>query len=273
MEFGRGRDYLLQRDNDLFQVLCALKANRRQRAERGVAFVEGVAPIKMAIASGLAPLALIHAGKEGLSDWANGLLARFPQADGIELSPELLGRLSEREEASELIALLPMPPMDLGRLGFSRPPFIVVLDRPSNPGNLGSILRSADAFGADAVILHGHACSPFDPAAIRASLGAAFSLSLAHAESLDEVRGFFAGLRAAWPGFKLYGSDSGGGLCLDSLSLTRPLALAFGNEARGLSQRLKEEADGILAIAMVGRVDSLNLACAASIVMSRVARA
>lgn len=256
-----------------FQVLMALKSNRRKRAERGEALIEGVAPIKVAVSRSWPLRAFCYARPDRLSDWALSVIRDRPQARRLRLSPDLMSRLSDKDEPSELLAVAELSSVSLGEIQLESDSVVVVLDRPGNPGNLGSILRSAEAFGARALITLGHGADPFDPACIRASLGAVFSLPLAREPSMADFSAWLGRERSRRPGLAVLGTDSGGSLDFDQAPLRPPLVLLFGNEAKGLSQSLKALVDGIVSIPMRGAVNSLNLACAASIFLHRAARA
>jgi 23S rRNA (uridine2479-2'-O)-methyltransferase len=254
-----------------FQVLMALKANRRKRAERREFIIEGVAPLKVALSRGWPIRAFCYARPESLSDWARGVIEGRSEVERIRLSPELMAELSDKEEPSELIAVAGMQWIELDEVELNRDSLVVVLDRPGSPGNLGSVTRSAEAFGARALVTIGHGADPFDPACLRASLGAAFALPLAREPSMEEFAAWLARERGRLPELAVLGTDSGGELNYESAPLRPPCVLLFGNEAKGLSLALNALCDGIVSIPMRGAVNSLNLACAATIFIHRAA--
>lgn len=256
-----------------FQVLMALKANRRKRAERREFIIEGVAPLKAALARRWPIRAFCYSRPESLSDWARGVVLGSGGVERIRLSPQLMAELSDKDEPSELIAVAAMEWAGLDGLALDGHSLVVVLDRPGSPGNLGSVTRSADAFGARAIITIGHGADPFDPACLRASLGASFALPLVREPSMEEFAAWLGRERARLPGLSVLGTDSGGELSFDSAPLRPPCVLLFGNEAKGLSLALKALCDGIVSIPMRGAVNSLNLACAATLFIHRAASA
>jgi rRNA methylases len=265
-EKGRqGDEIILDRENDLFQVLSALKSNRRKRSELGELFVEGVAPIKAAARSGCEFARFAYVEYGGLSDWAKGLVSEHPEAARVRVASSIMAKLSDREEGSELLATVRKRELDLSMARLPPEPFVLVIDRPSNHGNLGSILRSCDAFGVDLLVTTGHGVDLFDPTVVRASLGAAFSTQALHEESSGRLEDWLSGLKAADPAFRIVGTDSNSSVDVSEARLARPMALLLGNEAKGLSVRLKAFVDQMVRIPMVGAVDSLNVACAASI--------
>lgn len=256
----------ISKENATFQVLLALKTNRRKRNELGEIFVEGVSAINHAVGAGLAVRRIIRSAGTRLSDWAAGLIAGHRHAQEIELSEELYSALSDRDEPSEILATFERP-VHVDEAG-DEMPLVVIVDRPSNHGNLGAIVRSANAFGVTEVIIVGHGVDEYDPAVIRASTGAVFRTPIRHLESLRELRELTESLRARYPGLRIVGTDSEGDTELsDATASVGAAIILIGNEAKGLSVQLKELADVIVRIPMRGAVDSLNVACAASIVM------
>jgi TrmH family RNA methyltransferase len=187
----------------------------------------------------------------------------------VELAPDLFAELSGKTTPGELIALLELPRDDLGRIGAVDSPLLVVCDRPASPGNLGSIVRSAEAFGADAVLVTGHAADPYDPQAVRASLGALFAVPVL---SHEAPRRLVEELRERWPELRLVGTSARGSALLGDSDLRGAVGLVFGNEASGLSDAWQELCDAQVAIPIHGVVSSLNLAAAAAIVLAEAAR-
>jgi 23S rRNA (guanosine2251-2'-O)-methyltransferase len=139
------------------------------------------------------------------------------------------------------------------------PAAILVLDRVTNPGNVGMVLRTATAAGLDGVLLPRRGSPAIDPLVIKASAGVAFRAPVLRAATAEEG---CAALRGA--GFTVFGLDAGGASLLDA-ELPRRVALVLGNETVGLSPAVRAECDGILAIPMQGGVESLNVASAAAV--------
>jgi tRNA G18 (ribose-2'-O)-methylase SpoU len=268
------RPLRITKPNSTFQIIQALKENRTKRAELGEVFVEGITPIKNALRAGKSIKRIIYTTHEALSDWSRKLLLAHENAQLISLETTLFDTLSDKSDPSELLVTIVKEDAKLEQMLVPRDPFVVVLDRPGNHGNLGSIVRSANAFGADLIIISGHGVDPFDPTAIRASTGAIFFTKVCHAESVEQLREWIATARTRHAGLTVLGTDSESDVSLAEYSpIRRPVVLLIGNEAKGLSVRLKSLADRMIRIPMNGEVDSLNVACAASIVMYEISRA
>jgi TrmH family RNA methyltransferase len=158
-----------------------------------------------------------------------------------------------------------MPPDDLSRL--DPVGLTVVFDRPTQPGNLGTLSRSADAFGASALVVTGHAADPFDPRAVRSSTGSLFALTVVRAPSHREV------LDWSRPhGIRVVGTDETGSVDVRDADLTGPLIVVVGNETNGMTAAWREACDVLVSIPMAGSASSLNAATAGSIVLEEAYR-
>ena len=268
---GRG-PRRIERRNARFQQWQALLANRTKRTRSGEMLVQGVRPITQAIAHGHEIRTLLSDGRENPSRWARELLAA-PPCPVVELAPELMAELGERSDgAPELLAVVAMPADDLGRITTGQAPVVVVFDRPTGPGNIGSLARSVDALGGAALIVTGHAADPWDPAAIRASTGSVFAVPVLRAASHREVLEWLESRRAAGEAWSVVGLDEAGGHELADVDLAGPTLLVVGNETVGMSAGWREACDTIAEIPMGGSASSLNASVAGSLALYEVSR-
>jgi tRNA G18 (ribose-2'-O)-methylase SpoU len=155
--------------NAAFQRLEVLQRNRTKRHRYGEFVVEGVRAINSAIANGWTIRAFAYARERELSRWATSILAASSAESHFEIAPELFDRLSGKEEPSELLAVLAMRPDSLDRITVTGGMTVVVIDRPVSPGNVGTIIRSCDAFGVSGLMVTGHGVDLYDPATIERS--------------------------------------------------------------------------------------------------------
>jgi len=262
--------------NARFQQWESLLGNRGKRQRAGEFVVQGVRPITLAAEFGWRFRALVYDAERPLSGWAEGML-RDVDAVRVAMSPGLLADLGEKaEDPPELVAVVEMPDDDLDRIPAGRTAgerFLgVVLDRPASPGNLGSIIRSADAFGADGIIVAGHAADVYDPRTVRASTGSLFARPVVRCPSHREVAAWVAARRAADGPVVLAGTDEHGDLDVFDFDFTQPVLLVVGNEATGLSGAWRELCDQVVRIPMTGAASSLNAANAATAVLYEIAR-
>ncbi|MGO1198790.1 MAG: RNA methyltransferase [Brachybacterium sp.] len=262
----------LERRNALFQQWQSLLTNRTKRTRGGEMIVQGVRPITQAIAQGVQIRALLSDGRAQPSRWARDLL-ESPAAPVVEVAPELMAELGEREDgAPELLALAAVPSEALDRLTPTDSAVVVVFDRPSGPGNIGSLARSADALGAEGLLITGHSADAWDPAAIRASTGSIFALPVLRVPSHREVLEWIAARRALGEPWTVLGLDEAGGHELSAEDLSGPTLVVIGNETVGMSAGWREACDVIAEIPIGGSASSLNAAVAGSIALYEIQR-
>lgn len=256
----------ITRENARFQQWEALLTNRTKRHRNREFLVQGVRPITRAVDERWTVRALLRA-EDSSSAWADELWTAV-DAEKVVLSPKLHARLSGREEGAELVAVVEMPDDGVERLaGTTRPHGpIVVFDRPTNPGNIGTLARSADAFGAGALVVTGHAADPYDPQAVRASTGSLFALTILRVPAPGPVVDF-----AHAHGYRILGTDEHGSDLAD-VDLSGRVVIVVGNETHGLASGWRSACDEIASIPMVGSASSLNAAVAGSIVLHAALR-
>lgn len=266
------RTLLVSTANSAFQVLESLTANRVKRHKTRTFLVEGVRPITTALARGWTFEALIHESGVRLSSWAADVIARAEPPIRYEMTPDLLARLSRKDETSEMIALLRMPEDDLARIPVGPGLLAAVMDRPTNPGNLGTLIRSCDAFGLAGLVVTGHGVDVYDPATITASRGSLFALPVVQAESHADVLAWVESARATIGRCDLVGADEQGDTDLAAHDFSVPTVLVLGNETHGLSRAWREACDARVRIPMAGSASSLNVSVAGSIVLYEATR-
>ena len=259
-------------ENSAFQVLESLVSNRAKRHRSRTFVLEGVQPITQALAHGWSFDAVIHESGAPLSDWATGVIARANAPVRYEMTPELLARLSGKTDASELLAVVRMRDDSFARIPVETTLLAVVMDRPGNPGNLGTLIRSCDALGAHGLIVTGHAVDPYDPATITASRGSLFALPVVQAASHAEVLRWVAAVRDQLGWCHLVGADEQAGTDLAAHDFTAPTVLVVGNETHGLSRAYRDACDATVRIPMAGSASSLNVSVAASIAIYEATR-
>jgi TrmH family RNA methyltransferase len=233
--------------NAEFQVLQALTTNRQTRNREHAFVVHGVRNIDAAFAHGWTVRAALTPLGAKPSAWASGVVDRVD--DAVELAPALFDELAERDDRPEVLLVVEKRRAALVTTGV-----VTVLDRPANPGNIGTIIRTTDALGGSAVVVLGHAADPYDPRCVRASTGSFFAVPVIEFDTLG-----------AWD-VPLVATDEHGDTSLDDLPAA-PVAYLFGNETTGLSRALRDRAERTVAIPMRGTASSLNVAAAHAIVL------
>lgn len=194
---------------------------------------------------------------------------RHPElaAGAAEISERDAAALSETVTPQGLVAVCRLAQPSLTEVLGRRPRLLVVLVEPNEPGNLGAVLRTADAAGADAVVLDG-GVDAYNGKVVRATAGSLFHLPLVSAAATEVV---------AARQLTSLATTGSGKVSLDELAdagtLAEPTAWLFGNEARGLPEQLLQQADHTVRVPIYGRAESLNLAAAAAICLYSSARA
>jgi RNA methyltransferase, TrmH family len=182
----------------------------------------------------------------------------------IVLPDRLFGGIAATETSQGVMALIRLPEWDAGELLRGDAP-VVVLDGIQDPGNAGTIVRAAEAFGAGGVIFVKGTVSPYNPKTLRASAGSLFRIPFIEGLEAEAARVFLAGR-----GVPVYAATASGGLSLHEVDLTRRCAIVIGSEGRGVGETLQTGATG-LRIPTV-EVESLNAAVAASVILYEAKR-
>ncbi len=252
--------------NPTIKALRALR-QRKARDEQGRYLIEGIRLVAEAIQC-QAPLEMLIVAPELLtSAFARELAATYAAGGGrvLTVSAAVFASLAEKEHPQGIAAVGHIHYTPLARLP-AAPIGWVALVEVADPGNLGTILRTADGAGFSGVVLVGATTDPFDPAAVRASMGAIFSQQIARA-TWDELAAWSRAQRLT-----LVGSSDQGATDYRAIAYPRPLALALGSERHGLSAAQLADCDLVARIPMRGRSDSLNLAVAAGVLMYEITR-
>lgn len=236
---------------------------RKEREATGLYFAEGIRIVTEAVELRAGVETLVFAPELLKSDHARALVAA-QRAQGVpvlELSAEVFAGLSSRDGPQGLAAVLRQRTEALKDVAPGAELCWVALDAAQDPGNIGTILRTSDAVGGAGLILLGHAADPYDPAAVRASMGALFAQRIVRAD----WKGF-----ADWKlrhGVTVVGTSDKAEQDYRAAAYASPLVLLMGSEREGLSPAQQAACDRMVRIPMVGRSDSLNLAVATALVL------
>lgn len=260
--------------NAAYQKFEVLKTNRNKRCRYGEFFVEGVRNINQAVLNGWGIVSFLYSPDKPLSAWAQEKLQSVRTDVNYELPPDLMAELSGKTDTSELMAVVRMREDDLGRLPICASPLFALFDRPSNKGNLGSILRSCDAMGVDGLILTGHGVDLYDPEVVVSSMGSFFHVPALHVADNGQLFAWIEAMRERCPGFQVVGTTAHRETDITRVDLAKPTLLLIGNETEGLSRAFKESCDILATIPMspASSASSLNVACAATVLFYEAAR-
>lgn len=253
--------------NPRIKQVMALK-DRRDREQTGLTRVEGYEEVSFVANSGVPLASLIFCPGLFRTEQEHVLLAKIVRrgVESIEVSQEVFERIAYREGVDGWLAVVPTPSHALGAICPRDPAFLVVVDAVEKPGNLGAILRTAEAAGVNALISSDPVTDWGNPNVIRASKGAVFGVPVVTAssdETLDWLRAHAIMSVVATPQADVLYTDA---------DLTQPMAIVVGSEKYGVSRRWLEEAGQTVRIPMVGRIDSLNVSASAALLIYEVVR-
>lgn len=236
---------------------------RKEREQSGLFVAEGLKIVTEAVELGHAPRILMY-GKDAEG---HALLKRAIQAtlaargEVIEVTQDILAKVSRRDNPQAVVAVFAQVFTPLTALDPSAATCFVALHRVRDPGNLGTIVRTADAAGCGAVILVGDCCDPFSVEAVRATMGSIFAVPIVKASEAE-----FASWRASWPG-SVVGTLLSATVDHRQASYAQPAMILMGNEQQGLTPEMAALCDVNVKIPMRGRADSLNLSVATGIMI------
>jgi len=259
---------LINTENAEYQIIKSLKLNRIKRNKLREIFVEGTECIKQAVNANMEITRIIVNDMDNLSGWGKSIIEQNKNVKVIEMSANLYNELSDKANPGEMLITAKVKYNNINDINTENP-FILVFDRPSDHGNMGSIIRSANAFNVDAIFIMGHGIDIYESKVIRSSLGSVFFTKIAAIESMDVLAEFIKAQKAK-DNMEIIGTDSSGEFSVKDCNIKRPTMVIIGNEAKGMSVKLKEMCDKIIRIPMEGNVNSLNVSCAASIIMWEV---
>jgi TrmH family RNA methyltransferase len=235
-------------------------ARSDHRRADGRFLVEGPAGVAEAIGNGLVELFATECAAERHA----ALVARAPAVHLV--ADDVMRTLSDTVTPQGLVGVAEIRSVPLSSLAGAR--LVAVLAHARDPGNAGTILRTADAAGADAVVFPDGSVDPYNPKCVRSSAGSLFHLPVVHGGDIAEV---VDTLRRN--GLRVLAAAADGEVDLDHADLARPTAWLFGNEAHGLPADLAARADERVRVPIYGRAESLNLASAAAVCLYASARA
>ena len=236
---------------------------RKEREESGLFLAEGLKIVVEAIDLGHAPRILMYGPDAAAHPLLQRAVKTTRDAGGevIEVNREVLEKVSRRDNPQAVVAVFPQIYTPLPDIEPHDAPCWVALQAVRDPGNLGTIIRTADAAGCGGVILVGDCTDPYSVEAVRATMGSVFAVKIAKATVED-----FLTWRQTWPG-SVVGTLLSAVTDYRSADYRRPTVILMGNEQQGLPPDLAAACDVNVKIPMRGRADSLNLSVATGIMI------
>lgn len=257
--------------NPKIKRLRLLQQKSQVRREEGIFVVEGRREVERCLKAGYGVAALwVCPDIAGATATANQLLALMPQKSSAQVvrhvSSNVYEAIAYRKDTEGVVAEVRMMPFHLNDIAFKAQPLVVVLESVEKPGNVGAILRSADAAGADAVIVCDPLTDLYNPNLIRASLGTRFSVPTVACTSGECIQ---------WlkdKGIRILTAQLQDSLPYYSTDMRTGIAIVMGTEATGLTPIWREAADSHIRIPMLGMADSLNVSVSTAILLFEAVR-
>jgi TrmH family RNA methyltransferase len=249
------------RDNPFYKGLVKLSGSARQRGKANQTLLDGAHLLAAYLDAGMLPQHVLLSAAASHDAEIAALLARLRNVPVTQLDDKLFAELSELKTPTGMLALINVPQPDRP---ISQSRFALLLEDIQDPGNLGSMLRSAAAAGCDAVFLSTGCADAWSPKVLRAAMGGHFALHIYEQQDLLDVAKTFSGMLLATT---LQATRS-----LYDCDLRGNVALLIGNEGAGLSDELQNLATQKITIPMQGKVESLNAAAATAICLFEVVR-
>ena len=249
------------RDNPSFKEWNKLAGSTKQRRKVGETLLDGAHLVQAYLATGKYPLRLLVNEAASCDGEIARLIAQMPQVPLTCLDDSLFSELTELKTPSGLLALIELPQAHVSP---SHSQFCILLEDIQDPGNLGSILRTAAAAGCDAAFISNGCADVWSPKVLRAAMGGHFALSIHEHADLFNVAAVFEG--------SIFATSLQAKVNLYDSKLTGNIAFAFGNEGAGLSPELSNLCRQHIIIPMQSKVESLNVAAAAAVCLFEASR-
>lgn len=246
--------------NPLIKQLVKLRDDKKQRQLNKIVLVEGWDEITLAITAGYKPRTLLIAPELTTRQYDNF------NTETLTVTRAVFDKVSYRENPDGWLAVFPMAGKTLADIKLSQGPLLIVAESIEKPGNLGAILRTADAAGVDALIVSDPRTDIYNPNVIRASRGTLFTVPTVETSNMDA----FTFLRGC--GVKILAATPQADVAYTQQDLRGPVAITVGTEDKGLSDFWLQKADIKVRIPMLGKVNSLNVSIATALIVYEARR-
>jgi len=250
--------------NPLIKSLVLLQEKSKARKQSGTFLIEGQREIELAIKGGFEIETILFL-PEIISEAQIAKLTRRT-VDLIEISKEVYQKLAYRDTTEGILAVAKTKSLQLSDLKLSEKPLILVAEAPEKPGNIGAMLRTADAANIDAVIIANPKSDMFNPNIVRSSVGCLFTNQIATGTT-QEIIDFLQ-----QKNINIYAATLQNSTSYHTQDYTKPTALVVGTEATGLSAEWRDNATQNIIIPMQGEIDSMNVSVAAAILIFEAKR-
>ncbi|MGI6367903.1 MAG: TrmH family RNA methyltransferase [Anaerolineae bacterium] len=262
---------ITSRQNARVKALRQLRMPK-YRAREGRYLIEGVRVVEQALERGAPVETLVYAPELLVSERGLALVEAQTGLERVALSPDVFRSLSDRDTPQGLSAVVRMSTSTLEDLTPGPDALLVVAWQLQTPGNLGSIIRTSDAIGADAVIVVEPSADLYDPQTIRATMGSFYALPTIRVPEEGLLCQWLARLKRSAVPLRVMGTSAHAPSLLWEADCRGPLAVLLGNEQEGLNAQARQVADVLVRLPMTGSATSLNVSAAAAAILFEVVR-
>lgn len=236
---------------------------RKERRKLGLFIVEGIKIIEEIIDMNYSFKNILYTDSLLRNKDGNSLFDKIRDVGSLIKLPEnVFKEISDTENPQGVLGLVYIKTYNIEELNVDGNRFLLYLDGVQDPGNMGTIIRTADAFNIDGIILRDGCVDPYNPKVVRATMGSIFRVPIYfESNGIDEIK------RLKALGMKIYSTSLENSLDINKVDLNRSSIVTIGNESKGVSREIYDLSDSLIKIPMPGSSESLNVGVAASIIM------
>lgn len=253
--------------NPLIKKICSLKEKSRERKKNGLFILEGKRELQLAIGANYDIVTIFYCDTILETHWKHTFLQSLPKENLISVSTEVYQKIAHRETTEGVVALAKSKEHQLSTLTFNNQnPLVLVAEAPEKPGNIGALLRTADAANLDAVLIANPKTDLYNPNIIRSSVGCIFTRAI-KVGSTHEIIDFLKK-----QGFQMYCAALSASKHYTKVNFNGPTAIVVGTENSGLSEVWLNNSTQNIIIPMEGEIDSMNVSVSAAILIFEAKR-
>jgi RNA methyltransferase, TrmH family len=245
---------------------------RKYRQREGRFLVEGIRIVEAALERGAPLETLVYAPDLLVSERAQALVEQVGADQRLALSGEVFASLSDRDQPQGIAAVMNVEKRSLAELPLAQDLLVVVAHQLRDPGNLGSLIRTADSAGATGLVSVEPSVDLYDPQTVRATMGSLFALPIVQLEDEGVLDPWYRQVRDSGVPLVVVGTSARGPQLYYEVDYRQPLVLLVGSERRGLPEQMRRQADAVVRLPMAGSATSLNVSAAAAALIYEVVR-
>lgn len=241
---------------------------KKERKSKGLFIVEGIKMIEEIIDRNYPVKNIVYTDSLLENKEGYGLFSKIQMVENLVYVPKnIFKEISDTENPQGILGVVDIRINDIDKLKNEKSNFLLYLDKVQDPGNMGTIIRTADAFNVDGIVLRDGCVDPYNPKVVRATMGSIFRVPLYfEADGIKDIK------KLKDSGMDIYASSLIGSTDIYKVDYNNDLIVVIGNESNGVSDEIYELCDKLIKIPMVGGAESLNAGVAASIIMYEVMR-